>query len=191
MPYKNRVDPYGRIFATPERGAWFGNRGVLHDRNGELRRRSLEIRWIICELEFKGRRRPLLQPGKFTELFFCDEASAMAAGYRPCMECRRTSAKHFLELAGFSRVSELDEQLSRERGLTPELVGDWRALPDGAFFAYDFDPCVVRGGKAFRWSFGGYSEIEIGDEGGLLQLTPPTTIKVLRRGYPVQIGDLR
>jgi hypothetical protein len=89
MPLRNRVTPFGDIIATEARGLLFGNRGVLHDAEGILVRAWQVRRWIDCRLEFKGRRRPLLRPGRFTELFFLDEATALAAGHRPCAECRR------------------------------------------------------------------------------------------------------
>ena len=95
MPLRNRVTPFGDIIATEARGLLFGNRGVLHDENGRLVRKWQVRRWIACRLEFKGRRRPLLRPGRFTELFFLDEATALAAGHRPCAECRREDFVRF------------------------------------------------------------------------------------------------
>src|SRR5690606_30655602 len=88
--------PWGRLIATPARCAWFGNRGCLHDRSGTIRDRAPPTdAWIICLLRFKGRRRALLQPGRYTELFFLDEATALAAGHRPCGECRRADLRRF------------------------------------------------------------------------------------------------
>jgi hypothetical protein len=89
MPRQNRVTPFGALIATPARGTLTGNRGCLHDEHGRIRRRYQGERWIICVLEFKGRRRPLMTPGRYTELFFLDEATALAAGHRPCAECQR------------------------------------------------------------------------------------------------------
>ena len=90
MPLQNRVTPLGELIADPARGLVYGNRGCLHDATGRIRRTFAVKRWIACRLEFKGRRRsPLLQPGRYTELFFLDEATAFAAGHRPCAECRR------------------------------------------------------------------------------------------------------
>src|SRR4051794_17425396 len=90
MPLQNRVTPLGELIAVSERGLLYGNRGCLHDGEGRIRRSFDGTRWIACVLEFKGRRRtPLLQPGRYTELFFLDEATAFAAGHRPCAECRR------------------------------------------------------------------------------------------------------
>ena len=88
MPRQNRVTPYGELIAVPDRGMFWGNRGVLHDDQGRLVRYSRARAWLICVLEFKGRRRTLMTPGRLTELFFLDEATGLAAGHRPCGECR-------------------------------------------------------------------------------------------------------
>ena len=89
MPRRNRVTPLGEIVAVPERGTYFGNRGVLHDEGGRIRRPWQVRRWLICLLEFKGRHRAVMTPNRYTELFFLDEATGLAAGHRPCAECRR------------------------------------------------------------------------------------------------------
>ncbi len=89
MPRQNRVTPFGAVIATPERGTFFGNRGVLHDAEGKLCWSWQVKRWLVCVPEFRGRRRPLADPGRYTALFFLDEATALAAGHRPCFECRR------------------------------------------------------------------------------------------------------
>jgi hypothetical protein len=89
MPRQNRVNPFGEIIATPERGTFMGNRGVLHDDEGRIRRKWQGKRWIVCVLEFRGRKRKVMTPSRYTELFFLDEATALAAGHRPCAECRR------------------------------------------------------------------------------------------------------
>src|SRR6185503_4182043 len=89
MPRQNRVTPFGHIIATPERGTYLGNRGVLHDSEGRIRRTWQLRRWIVCVLALKGRKRQVMTPGHYTELFFLDEATALAAGHRPCAECRR------------------------------------------------------------------------------------------------------
>ena len=97
MPLRNRVTPLGELVADPARGLVYGNRGCLHDDEGRIRRRYAGRRWIACRLEFRGRRRSaLLQPGRYTELFFLDEATAFAAGHRPCAECRRADYDRFV-----------------------------------------------------------------------------------------------
>jgi hypothetical protein len=88
LPKQNRVTPFGEIIATPERGTFMGNRGILHDAEGRLRRKWVLKRWLVCVLEFRGRERTVMTPNRYTELFFLDEATALAAGHRPCAECR-------------------------------------------------------------------------------------------------------
>src|SRR6516162_1328107 len=88
MPRQNRVTPFGELIETPERGTFMGNRGVLHDAAGHGRRAWQMKRWLVCVLDFRGRKRPVMTPGRYTELFFLDEATALAAGHRPCAECR-------------------------------------------------------------------------------------------------------
>jgi hypothetical protein len=93
MPRQNRVTPFGEIVATPERGTFLGNRGVLHDQAGNIRRAWQVERWLLCLLEFRGRKRAIMTPGHYTELFFLDEATGLAAGHRPCAECRATATR--------------------------------------------------------------------------------------------------
>lgn len=212
MPFKNRVDPFKLLHAVPQRGAWFGNRGCIHDREGNIKWLQKTDRWIICELSFKERRRPLLQPGKYTELFFMDEATALAAGHRPCMECRRPAAKKFLGLTGFKTVVALDAQLSSERLIEGPIVDDPFSLPNGAMIGWLFTAYLVFDGGLYRWSFDGYKRVEsirqdvetfvIPTSKGLSErgtkfsdekirlITPLTTVAALRGGYPVQVASL-
>src|SRR5215472_16656696 len=96
MPLENRVDPYGTLFRTPARGTMMGNRGgVIHNDEREIVRRYRSRRWIACVLEFRGRKRIVMSPRRYTELFFLDEAVALAAGHRPCAECRRARYNAF------------------------------------------------------------------------------------------------
>src|SRR5262245_2769345 len=97
MPRQNRVTPFGEIIATPERGTFMGNRGVLDDETGKIRRTWQVRRWLLCVLEFRGRHRTVMTPGHYTELFFLDEATGLAAGHRPCFECRRDRFRAFQE----------------------------------------------------------------------------------------------
>jgi hypothetical protein len=166
-PIRNRVTPLGELIATPERGLVYGNRGCLHDASGEVRRRYNGKRWIACQLRFKGRRRrPLLAPGRFTELFFLDEATALAAGHRPCAECRRADYDHLRALwselyPGQNGADAIDAQLHRERidGTSGARILHDAAvaeLPDGAMVLYDGEPALVLGAWLYRWSPGGY-----------------------------------
>lgn len=168
-----------------------GNRGVLLTKQNKPRLFTSEKRWIICELEFKGRKRPLMQPGRYTELFFFDEATALAAGHRPCFECRRHSAKEFKDLAGFKTFPELDSQLHTERTHPQLYTEDWISLPDGAMIACQGAAYLVCKGQLYQWSFDGYRSTDPQNltNQSLTLLTPATTIQVMRKGYQVKIGS--
>ena len=183
MPLRNRVTPLGDLVADPARGLVYGNRGCLHDDRGEIRRRFATRRWIACRLEFKGwHRKALMQPGKFTELFFLDEATAFAAGHRPCALCRREDYNRFLELTGACGADEIDERLHEER-----LDGNGRrldrrpveALPDGAFVLRGGEPWLVLGNDLLRWTPAGYTDRVVA-KGQVETITPSTLIEVLR-----------
>jgi hypothetical protein len=164
----------------------FGNRGCLHDANGEIRRQWQVKRWIACRLEFKGRRRPLLQPGKYTELFFLDEATAFAAGHRPCAECRRSDYLRLLEVTGAGGADELDARLHEERldGRGRRLHdAAYDELPDGAFVLVAAKPWLVLGDELREWTPGGYRERRPRPSGRATLLTPPTLVEVLRAGW--------
>src|SRR5207237_6087106 len=134
---------FGDIIATPERGTFLGNRGVLHDGEGRIGRAWQLKRWIVCVLEFRGRKRTVMTPGRYTELFFLDEATALAAGHRPCAECRRARFRAFQTAwaAGDSgrvpTAGEMDDRLHAERvGPGCEKVrfaAELDELPDGVF----------------------------------------------------------
>jgi hypothetical protein len=203
MPLQNRVDPFGEIHAVGERGMFTGNRGVIHDPETRtlLRRRWTTKAWIICACEYKGfRREPMGRNARsggagWTELFFLDEVTALAAGHRPCFLCRREAANGFVrcyaEAFGVSqpRVPEVDARLHDERlasnGKASQLDSDELArLPDGAMFADGETPYAVRSGKALPWSFAGYgAAVGFGRSPASRLITPLTTIDVLRAGF--------
>jgi hypothetical protein len=185
--HRNRVTPLGELVAVEARGLVYGNRGCLHDQDGEIVRPWQVKRWIACQLEFKGRRRSgLLQPGRYTELFFLDEATAFAAGHRPCAECRRADYVRFLELVGERRADDIDVRLHAERvdGRERRLhrVGA-AALPDGAFVLDEGRPWLVRGGELLAWTPAGYGERRPRPRGEVTAITPPTLLSVLRSGW--------
>ena len=184
MPLQNRVTPLGDLIADPARGLVYGNRGCLHDGRGNIVRRFQVKRWIACRLEFKGRRRvDKLQPGRYTELFFLDEATAFAAGHRPCAECRREDYSRFMQIVGESRASAVDERLHTER-LAPYRSADLSALPDAAFVLRDDEPWLVVGDELLRWSPAGYAErIERPRTGAATVITPPSLLAALRSGF--------
>lgn len=187
MPHRNRVTPLGELVADLARGLVYGNRGCLHDEAGEIRRAFAARRWIACRLEFRGRRRPLLQPGRYTELFFLDEATAFAAGHRPCAECRREDYDRFRTLLGEPGADAIDSRLhaerlvGRERRLHPARLGE---LPEGAFVLEAGEPWLVLGGELLRWTPGGYAERVPSERGRRVSaITPPSLVVVLRSGW--------
>ncbi len=183
MPFQNRVTPFGELIATPERGLVYGNRGRLHDEHGVIRRPWQVKRWISCRLEFRGRHRPggPMAPNRYTGLFFLDDATALAAGHRPCAECRNADYRSFLGPTGASSADELDSRLHEERlGRKPER--DVASLPDGAFVAVDDEPWVVLGGELLRWAPAGYSDRRPA-LGPARLLTPSTSVRVLESGW--------
>ena len=197
MPLQNRVTPLGELVAASGRGLVYGNRGCLHDGSGVVRRRYSGRRWIACRLEYRGRRRrPLLQPGRYTELFFLDEATAFAAGHRPCAECRREDYVRFAALwaerhPGPARADAIDERLHAERvssGRGHRLHhAPLAALPDGAFVLEDGEPWLVLGSTLLRWTPGGYRDARPRHGGAATLVTPPSLVEVLRSGW---LGDV-
>jgi hypothetical protein len=183
MPLQNRVTPLGELIATPARGLVYGNRGCLHDAHGRIRRGWQVKRWIACRLEFKERTRALLQPGRFTELFFLDEATAFAAGHRPCAECRRADYVRFLEIVGGRGADEVDARLHAERldGRERRLHRvRYPELPDGALVLEGGTPLLVLGERLFEWTPAGYTRPRARSGGPAAAITPPTLLDVLR-----------
>jgi hypothetical protein len=198
MTYRNRVMPMGDIVAVPLRGAWTGNRGILH-RGTEIVRFHASDLWIICALEFRGRRSQLWRPHHFTWLFFHDEAVAFAAGHRPCGECRRVSYTAYrdawAEAVGGRAPSarEMNRQLHAER-IEPGThrrrlhVLPWADLPDGTFVRVGETPAVVVGPDLVEWTHAGYGTRQVRPASGDAEvITPPSSVAVLRAGYPVQM----
>jgi hypothetical protein len=195
VPLQNRVTPLGELVAHPARGLVYGNRGCLHDAGGRIRRRYDGKRWIACRLRFRGwHRHPLMQPGRFTELFFLDEATALAAGHRPCALCRR---EDYVRLAAIwtrlhvdqAGADAIDAQLHSER-VDPTTRGRRRGeaaldeLPDGAFVMHDGAPHLVLGARLLRWSPAGYVAGAPRPAGVRVEaITPPSLVAVLRAGW--------
>jgi len=192
VPHRNRADPFGELVADPARGAWFGNRGCLHGAAGEIRRHHQGRRWIYCRLEFKGRRRELLQPGRYTELFFLDEATAFAAGHRPCAECLRERLNEFRARwpEGRVRAPELDAALHEARIDADGAKVTFRAplgeLPGGVIV---LDPrtgasSLYRDGRLSPWSFAGYGGATEADATTQVEvLTPRPTVQAFASGF--------
>ena len=196
MALQNRVTPFGELVATPARGTMFGNRGGRFHRDDQTLggRRWASRQWICCVLAFKGRRHPVWRD-RYTALFFLDEVTALAAGHRPCFECRRRDAKAFAEKwaqatgGGIPRAPEMDEVLHAERLMGREKrVHEMRAdeLPGGAFVAMDGGAYAVRGPHLLRWSESAYAERIARPRGVATVLTPPSIVAVLSSGYAPQ-----
>ncbi len=193
-PLRNRVDPAGEVFATEHRGTMYGNRGVLHDDDLTLVRRHQVRRWIVCVLEFRGRRRPILRPRRFTELFFLDEAVALAAGHRPCAECRHADYQRFRtawtaahDLPAAPSADELDRVLHPQRLLSDGVritePGELAGLPDGVFVRWQDGNWLWHAGRLHRWSPAGYTDPRDPFDGPVPVLTPRSTVATIRAGY--------
>jgi hypothetical protein len=189
------VTPLGDLIADPARGLVYGNRGCLHDAEGRIRRRYAVKRWIACRLEFRGRRRsPLVQPGRYTELFFLDEVTAFAAGHRPCAECRREDYDRLLAIwrnlhprqVGADAIdaqlqAERLDPVTKERRLHRTPIAE---LPDGVFVLEEGEPWLVLGTDLWRWTPAGYQECRPRrDQGEALVITPPSLLAVLRSDW--------
>jgi hypothetical protein len=195
MPLQNRVTPTGDIIATVHRGLFTGNRGIIHDPATKtlLRKRWASPAWLTCVCEFRGRRRKVMGGRSWTELFFLDEATALAAGHRPCFFCRRDDANRFRaaweegnNVRGV-RAADIDRPLHRERldrgrkRLHP-LPLPLEELPDGAMVAQGNESYLIAQGQAFWWSPGGYINFRDAFADPML-LTPPSTVRALLAGY--------
>ena len=200
MPRQNRVTPFGSLVATPERGTFLGNRGVLHDELGQIRRPYAGRRWIVCVLEFRGRKRTVMKPHSYTELFFLDEATAFAAGHRPCAECRH---QRFLDYCaawktahgvggsnGRPSADEMDDRLHGERigpgGAKVLYEAEIGELPSGVFvkLSDQENAYLVQTRHLLAWSPGGYvGRIARPRRGRVLVITPKANVGVIQAGY--------
>jgi hypothetical protein len=195
MPLQNRVTPTGEIVATPHRGLFTGNRGIIHDPATRtlLKKRWSTPAWLTCVLKFRDWRRDVMATQGWTELFFLDEATALAAGHRPCFFCRRDDARRFRSSweqgnkVASLRAAEIDAVLHRERldhgkkRLHP-LPAPLAELPDGAMVQQGGESYLIARGRALLWSPGGYCAAEISRDEVML-LTPPSTLHALSAGY--------
>jgi hypothetical protein len=194
VPLQNRVNPAGEMVATEHRGTFTGNRGIIHDPETRtlLKKRWSTPAWLTCVCEFRGRRRKVMSQRSWTELFFLDEATAFAAGHRPCFYCRREDAKHFRScwekgngVTGLT-AKAMDavlhaERLDRGKKRLHPLPMPMDELPDGAMVQAAGESYLVTGGKTLRWSFAGYCPGDVA--GAAMLLTPPSTICAFQAGY--------
>jgi len=195
MPLQNRVTPRGEIVQDPARGLYLGNRGCLCDVSGRLASRRWRLKaWITCALSYKGWWRPVMQPGVWTELFFLDEATALAAGHRPCALCRREAYERFVAawqqgngLAERPRATEIDavmhrDRTRRDRSKVTYLAGI-SSLPAGVMIEHDGTPWLLGAEDMLPWSPAGYGAGRQRPSGSVTVLTPRSSVAVLQAGY--------
>ncbi|ATU92637.1 hypothetical protein [Phyllobacterium zundukense] len=196
MPLQNRVTPFGEIVASPHRGMLMGNRGIIHDPTTRtlLKRRWTTRAWIICVCEFKGVRREVMARRSWTELFFFDEAAALAAGHRPCFYCQRQRAKTFQAAWATGNETILPsapamdmilhgERLDAKGGKRRHRIeGSIADLPDGTMIASGDNAYLVKAGEMHLWSWEGYAPSPT-PANNVSLLTPPATVRALRAGY--------
>ena len=195
---QNRVDPFGNLIRTAARGSWTGTRGLLHNDEQEIIRPFKLKAWLTCKLEFKGRKRKMMSPDRYTELFFLDEATAFAAGHRPCCECRRDDFNKFKSLwlkanpgYGFDEkisIQKIDsiihgERINRNRSKIT-FEENIHTIPDGSMVSYNDDPYLVFNNQLFLWTPFGYAKgIALPDAGKFIVLTPRSNLNTFRLGY--------
>jgi hypothetical protein len=198
MPLPNRVDPFGALHAVPQRGRFTGNRGCLVDDAGRFVRHHRGTLWIICRTAFRGRRVGLTRPRRWTPLFFLDDAVALAAGHRPCGECRHANYLAYREAVSAAvgtpqRAGDLNRRLAAERSCAKNIARatlfahdrrtwDGTDLPDGAVVVTD-RPRLVLGDRLYAFSFAGWHDPVVRPAGPLAVLTPPTSVAALRHGF--------
>jgi hypothetical protein len=191
MPLRNRVTPEGEIVADPARGTLMGNRGRLHGVDGRFGAALWTTKaWIACALAFRGRRREIMAPGSFTELFFLDEATAFAAGHRPCAECRRAAYRgfraHWEGAFGLARAPEIDAALhaARVRRDRSKVTFDAAAetLPDGTMIRTATGPALILGPALLPWGPGGYGAPRPRPRGAVTVLTTAPVVALFRAG---------
>jgi hypothetical protein len=208
MPLQNRVTPFGEIVAEPWRGSLMGNRGILHDPDRRLGRARWRIQgWVTCVLEFRGRRRSPMTPGRYTELFFWDEAAALAAGHRPCAECRREDYRRFMAAwqaaglpggPGAGGAPAADRHLHRHRVTRMRrqvrFQADAADLPDGTFVvspAAEHLPMLLWRRRLWHLSLADRRYYAAGlPPARVTVLTPRPTVETLAAGYRPVIGEL-
>jgi hypothetical protein len=209
MPRKNRVTPFGEIVATPERGTMMGNRGILHDLEGRIRRPWQVKRWLLCVLEFRGRHRTVMAPNRYTELFFLDEATGLAAGHRPCFECQRSRFLAFRDAWAVGnrratgsepiRAELMDAQLHAERSFPDRskrlFTANIDELPEGVFVKLggpDGGACLLWRDDLLDWSPAGYTGRRPRPDGEMVSvLTPRSTVAAIRAGYEPEVHLIR
>jgi hypothetical protein len=203
MPLQNRVDPYGRLQAVAARGALMGNRGILHDEEKQIVAAWRSPRWITCSLRFKDRRREVFAPRRYSELFFLDEATSLAAGHRPCAECRRARFQEFCgawTAGNGGRATSQPKADAIDRALHSERVGQGggkntypaklASLPPGTLVEHEGRPHVYWSGALRSWTFEGYgAPADISSATEVRVLTPKSIVRVIQAGFAPQVHE--
>jgi hypothetical protein len=201
-PLQNRVDPYGRLIQTSARGAWMGNRGLIHNEYQKIVRPFRLKAWITCKLEFKNWHRVVMTPGRYTELFFQDEATSFSAGHRPCAECRREDFNRFKaawvsgnSFYGFNNktpIAKIDDILHQERmdsnGMKVTYKEQLDLLPEGSFIEHEDKPfLILKSNLLIGWTAFGYQDsIELTKGIEVTVLTPKSIVNTFRAGYLIK-----
>ena len=201
MPLQNRVSPFSILTATPERGTWTGNRGVIHNTDREIVSNFAVKYWITCELKYKNFQRKVMTPNRWTELFFLDEATAFAAGHRPCGFCRNPDFKRFKSLwllangeryglEKDTKIDTIDALIHQERldenGSQKTFKANLPTLPDGTFIMLNDSAKAYLWFQQnlYQWSFSGYEKVpEFAQNQEVAVLTPFSYVEVFRAGY--------
>ncbi|MGE0824024.1 MAG: hypothetical protein AB7G75_14460 [Candidatus Binatia bacterium] len=205
MPLQNRVDPWGQLHAVTARGTLLGNRGIIHNLAREIVAPWRIKAWITCQLTWRGRRRTVMQPGSWTELFFLDEATAFAAGHRPCAYCRRERFREFKTIwlsanptafhAVTPRISAIDTILHSERtqrgGKKVTYEEALSALPEGTMIELGAGAYLLWNQKLLRWSFSGYSPSDTPrpSQNRVRVLTPASIVRTFRNGFRPEVHE--
>jgi hypothetical protein len=201
---QNRVNPFGEIIETKARGAWMGNRGRIHNEHQQIGSRYKSPAWLICKLEFKGRKRQIMAPNSYTELFFLDEATAFAAGHRPCFECRREDFNRFKKLwikgnrqynfSGKTSIREIDQVLHNQRinkdGTKKMCPEELNKLPDGTIVSFQESAFLLFKKHLYLWTPYGYEKRNSSViKGNVNVLTPLSIVNTFKAGYEPQISS--
>ena len=198
---QNRVDPLGHIINTKARGMWMGNRGRIHNERKELISPFKLKAWLTCKVNFNGRKRQIMAPHSYTELFFLDEATAFAAGHRPCFECRREDFNRFKKLwikgnpqyqfSEKTSISNIDTILHTERinadGIKKMFHESLDNLPDGTFISVEGEPYLLFKKHLYLWTPYGYEQQNVGINGKVNVLTPLSIVNTFRASYVPQM----
>jgi hypothetical protein len=201
---QNRVNPFGEIIETKARGAWMGNRGRIHNEHQQIGSRYKSPAWLICKLEFKGRKRQIMAPNSYTELFFLDEATAFAAGHRPCFECRREDFNRFRKLwiegnrqynfSDKTSIREIDQVLHNQRinkdGAKKMYPEELNKLPDGTIVSFQESAFLLFKQHLYLWTPYGYEKRNSSViKGNVNVLTPLSIVNTFKAGYEPQISS--